>query len=417
MRFFDRFCSPNRKGQRCPSQTSVFLKLSCFVGLLVLVVSGLLTLLFMTWQEESLYRGRVNAGKSMVDHLAGQAPLALLEEDTLALTALIREAREMEGFLYALAVDRKGIVRAHTDPSRIGTPLRQDEGGSLLAKEGPLISSTSKLSSGGSVLNLSRSVTLMNKDIGSVHLGLSMEALRRKGREEARSLLIKAVLLCLVLMACGVAAAYPVARWLNPAGSGGEAASLATVRNQAAVLYTGVKGLKAYADTRDPEEVLQCLSEYVSIATGSIVDHGGTVAEIIGDTVIGVFRSSPMESDHTLKAVRSAVAMQRAFGLESDKGNRLLDKIGIAISSGVILSGYVNSHTGKKPNDIGESFKAAQALNKMAGPGEILISRDVYQSVENLVSVDPLPPREMTQKTEAWESFRLRRIGGGEPGA
>jgi class 3 adenylate cyclase len=416
MKFPDRLFSRTREERKCPSQTSVFIKLSSIIVLFILVVSGLLTILFLQWQKNMLYRGRVDLGKMMAGHLAGQALLPLLEEDTLALNTLIQETKEVEGFVYAMVVDRRGIIRAHTDPARVGTPLKNDEGGDVLKREGLLTSFTSKLASGASVLNLSRSMTLMNKRVGSVSLGLSMDALTREMKREAFSFLRKVFFFSLILMAAGVGVAYLLTRWLSPAGDPEEAYSTATVRNQAAVLYTGVKGFKDYADTRDPEEVLQNLSEYVSIVTGSILDYGGYVAEIVGDTVIGVFRSSPLESDHTLKAVRSAVAMQKTLGHEGERGNRLLNKIGISISSGVILSGYVDSHAGKKPNDIGESFKAAQSLNKVAGPGEILISRDVYRSVENLVSVDPIPPQEVTQKTEAWESFRVRHIAGREPG-
>ncbi len=415
MKFPDKLFSRTREERKCPTQTSVFLKLASTIVFFMLVLSGLLTLLFVQWQKNMLFRGRVDLGKMIVGHLAGQALLPLLEEDTLALNTLIKETKEMEGFLYAMVVDRRGIIRAHTDPARVGTLLKNDGGGEVLKKEGPVTSFTSKLASGATILNLSKSMTLMNKHVGSVSLGLSMDALHREMKKETFSFLEKVFFISLIVMAAGVAMAYLLARWLSPAGDLEEADTMATVRNQAAVLYAGVKGFKTYADTRDPEEVLQNLSEYVSIATGSILDHGGYVAEIVGDTVIGVFRSSLLESDHTLKAVRSAVAMQKTLGHEGEKGNRLLDKIGISISSGVILSGYVNSHTGKKPNDIGESFKAAQALNRMAGPGEILISRDVYQSVENLVSVDPVPPQEMTQKTEAWESFRVRHIAGREP--
>jgi len=83
----------------------------------------------------------------------------------------------------------------------------------------------------------------------------------------------------------------------------------------------------------------------------------------------------------------------------------------------VVLYGDIGSHAGKKNNYIGESFKVASSLYALAGPGEIVISKDVYKSIENCVVVDPLPPREMTQRTEAWESFRLRNIVEREPHA
>jgi hypothetical protein len=48
----------------------------------------------------------------------------------------------------------------------------------------------------------------------------------------------------------------------------------------------------------------------------------------------------------------------------------------------------------------------------MAGPGEIVMSRDAYRMIEHRVSVDPLHPLEMIQKTQSWENFRLVIIIG-----
>jgi class 3 adenylate cyclase len=77
---------------------------------------------------------------------------------------------------------------------------------------------------------------------------------------------------------------------------------------------------------------------------------------------------------------------------------------------GVVLSGNVQAGEGKGHFFIGESLDAAGRLQEMANPGEIIISRDVYRSVEPLVSVEPLPPREVVPGATPWENFRLITI-------
>jgi len=181
-------------------------------------------------------------------------------------------------------------------------------------------------------------------------------------------------------------------------------------RNQVAVLFAGIKGFRAYANTRDLPEVLQDLDGYLQIVNKSILDHGGYVDNFVGDAVIGVFESSPLKKDHTARAVRSAVEMQDVLRKAGENGNPLLSRVGIGISSGVVLTGRLESQGGRKHKVMGESFKWAYTLNVMAGPGEIVVSRDVYQSIAEMVSAEPLPPREMIQRTESWESFRLHRI-------
>jgi hypothetical protein len=57
---------------------------------------------------------------------------------------------------------------------------------------------------------------------------------------------------------------------------------------------------------------------------------------------------------------------------------------------------------------MGESFKSAENLAMIAGPGEIVIGREIYQYLGSAVSVDPLPPREFLDRTGSWENFRLQ---------
>ena len=106
----------------------------------------------------------------------------------------------------------------------------------------------------------------------------------------------------------------------------------------------------------------------------------------------------------------SRVALQAALADQSQNGNDIMSKIAIGISSGVALSGSVEAPPDKVHTYIGESFKTAYSLNVLAGPGEIIMSKDVFQAVEDLVTVEPVPPREMMDKTEAWENFRLKGL-------
>ena len=415
MKYLDKLLSLPTEEKQSTHQTSLFIKFSAVTILLMLIISLVLTLFFINKQKDILYREKVNVAKVMLGHLTHKAALPLLEEDTLALHTLIKEAKEVDGFLYAMILDSKKIIKAHVDPTKLGLPLKEFESIKGMTKDEAITYLTYSLPSGTHVLNLSRRITFMNKHVGSVNLGLSIDFIQKGIKKETVSLVKNISFIVLILLMVVIGTPFFLNRWLNRSGTLDKTLPTETIRNQVAVLYAGVKGFKTYAETRGPEQVLQDLSEYVSIATKNILDHGGYVAKIVGDAVIGVFRSSPLQADQTVRAVESAVAMLKALENQRGSRNQLLSMVGIGISSGVVLSGYIGSYTEKKYNDIGESFKAANSLHGVAHPGEIVISKDVYQSIENLVSVEPLPPREMTQKTGAWESFRLRHIVGGGP--
>jgi class 3 adenylate cyclase len=92
---------------------------------------------------------------------------------------------------------------------------------------------------------------------------------------------------------------------------------------------------------------------------------------------------------------------------EGKHDNQLLRRVGIGISSGVVISGQIGPDLKKAHGAIGESFKAAYSLHLMAHPGGIVISKEVYRGVEHLVSVEPLPPRRKVERFGSWENFRL----------
>jgi len=419
MKFQDKLLSfVNEEKQSFP-QTSLFIKLSAFTILLILIVSSLWTLIFIKRQKDILYREKVNSGKMVLTHFASKAILPLMEEDMIALNTLIKEAKEVEGFLYAMILDNHHFIKAHTDPAKIGSSLKDFENIENLITAEAMTTLTYRLPSGMRVLNLSKPIAFMNKNMGSVSLGLSIDFFNNQIRKETQTLVKKFLWISLILLITGIGAAFFLAKWVSPSEKQAKAFFPETVRNQVAILYAGIREFKAYAGTRNPEGVFQDLSEYFSIATKSILDNGGYVIRVTGDTVVGIFQSSPLKGDHIHRAVRGSMAIQKALESQKEQGseNPLLGKVGIGISSGVVLYGDIDSYAGKKDNYIGESFKAASSLYALAGPGEIVISKDVYKSIEHWVAVDPLPPREMTQRTEAWESFRLRNIVEREPHA
>ena len=181
-------------------------------------------------------------------------------------------------------------------------------------------------------------------------------------------------------------------------------------RNQITVLFAGVKGFREYADNRAPEDVLVDLNEYFALAARIAGEYDGQVDKFIGDAVSCVFQSTPLKPDHTKRAIEAAVALQKTLTDQGQNGNDILTRIGIGISTGVALSGPVDALSDKIHTFIGESFKTAYSLNVLAGPGEIIMSKDVFQAIEHLVMVEPIPPREMMDKTEAWENFRLKGL-------
>jgi class 3 adenylate cyclase len=370
---------------------------------------------------ERIYLERLRAGEMVAATLARAARVPLLGDDTLSLHGLLEGSSRAEGVIYALILDAGKRVKAKADSPQVANP--QDIPGFLESVGGAERDSpvTDVVPSGARVLRFSRPVTFANKIVGYVVLGLSKEAIDDGVRAESRFLWTAFG----ILGACASAllAGGLILLWGrgNPAaGSKGSSFAPGRVvqglpessldRTHVTVLFAGVKGFKIYADTREPGQVMLDMSGYHALATETITQFGGEVDKFVGDAVIGVFQRTVLSPDHIERAVRSAAALQESLRRAAGDGNPLYSLIGIGISSGVALAGRLDTKECREPLYIGESFKSAYLLHAMSAPGEIVISRDVFQVVEGAVLVEPLPPREMMERTEPWENFRLLQV-------
>jgi class 3 adenylate cyclase len=88
-------------------------------------------------------------------------------------------------------------------------------------------------------------------------------------------------------------------------------------------------------------------------------------------------------------------------------GLTLFCRVGIGIRSGVVLTGPIGPQEKNGYPFIGKSSKATYSLNVMANSGEIVTSKEVYQSIEDFLCAEPLPLREIKPRTGSWEDFRV----------
>ena len=407
------------------------------------IFSFLLSNLLVTKQQQSsLYQEKLRAGRITLNQFVNNAVMPLVQDDTLSLNAILKEATSVHGLLYVAIVDKKSIIRAHTDSVKIGKIFVESVNGGKKSQDAGIASTTYVLPTGERVLELSKPITFMKRMLGSVYVGFSQNAINNEVNKEisasVRSMFYLGIAMLMLLVGAAFFLCIPLRRELMAEGEALQAAAepcepevavkeqVASApdeateeigllnpykeeitRNQVTVLFAGIKGFKAYTEARDPQQVLDDLNQYLSMATDCIVGYGGYVDKFVGDAVFG---NSPLLADHSERAVNAAVAIQDALHDGASDSNPLLARVGIGISSGVVLSGHIGSEAKKAFTFIGESFKVAYSLNVMAGPGEIIMSKDVYQSVEQYVSVEPLAPREMGQRTEPWENFRLIKM-------
>ena len=169
------------------------------------------------------------------------------------------------------------------------------------------------------------------------------------------------------------------------------AVTLGGDRRHVSTLFADVRGYTALASQHSPEEALDLLNRYLTLASDAVETEGGTVADLLGDGVFAFFGAPVMHSDDPGRAVRAALDVQTQVArleIPSMPGVRL--QAGIGITSGEVLAGNVGSERRMHYAVVGDPVNVAARLQAAAGPGQILVDAATHGAVGDQVEAQDL---------------------------
>jgi PAS domain S-box-containing protein len=165
-----------------------------------------------------------------------------------------------------------------------------------------------------------------------------------------------------------------------------ELVELGGARQEITSFYADIRGFTAFSEKTKPEFQIEVLNKHLTLAAGAILEYEGTLDKFVGDAVMAVFNTPEPQEDHTLRAVRAALAMQKAIQdghQQMDENERLHFGVGITVGEAVV--GNIGSAVVQNFTAIGDSVNFSSRLSDIAGPGQIFISADAYERVKGHV--------------------------------
>ena len=166
--------------------------------------------------------------------------------------------------------------------------------------------------------------------------------------------------------------------------------SLRSARCQLSVLFADLRHFTRFAESRQPEEVVEVLNQYLEVMVGIIFEYEGTLDKFLGDGLLALFGTPLPQVDHHRRAVQAALAMQDAIRALNTRrcrrGDTTLD-IGIGINTGEAIVGNIGSEKRMEYTVIGDMVNVAQRIQTRAQGGEVLISDTTLAQVRGLVTV------------------------------
>ena len=174
--------------------------------------------------------------------------------------------------------------------------------------------------------------------------------------------------------------------------AGGAEDPLKSHRREVTVVFLDLRGFTAFAETAEPEEVMGVLREYHAEMGRLILAHEGTLERFTGDGMMIFFNDPVPVPDAPERALRMAVEMrQRVDELLVKWRKRGYDlDLGIGIAQGYATIGAIGFEGRWDYGAIGTVTNLAARLCGEAKPGQILISRRLLGTMDELIRVEPL---------------------------
>ncbi len=172
--------------------------------------------------------------------------------------------------------------------------------------------------------------------------------------------------------------------------SSGDESFLESHRREITVVFCDLRGFTAFAETSEPEEVMDVLREYHAALGDLIFRFEGTLERFMGDGIM-VFFNDPLPcEDAPARAVRMSVAMRnRAHDLAEQwarRGHQLGFAIGVA--QGYATLGRIGFEGRYDYAAIGSVSNLAARLCGQAAPWQILVTQRVHAAAEHFAVSD-----------------------------
>jgi class 3 adenylate cyclase len=183
-------------------------------------------------------------------------------------------------------------------------------------------------------------------------------------------------------------------------------------RREITAVFLDLRGFTAFTDRADPDEVMDLLREYHATLGRTVDEFGGTLEHFAGDGVM-IFFNDPIEVDRPAeRAIRMALALQRAFNPIAEAWARLGHEVGlgIGIAQGDATLGVIGFEQRWEYAAIGNVPNLAARLCGAAHAGEIILDGQTEQDIVPIADTEFVGALTLRGFQQPVPAFRLRKM-------
>jgi adenylate cyclase len=169
---------------------------------------------------------------------------------------------------------------------------------------------------------------------------------------------------------------------------------LGGAREVVSIFFADIRGFTTYSEQHDPEQVVDAINTYYSLAHKAIRANQGIVDKYMGDAVMAHFNSPLLPQDaHAWLAVKTAWETRKLieeYHQTTEPTTHL--EFGVGVNTGEAVAGNVGAQDHMEYTLIGDAVNLAKRLQESAKPNQILLGQRTYELVKDRVVVNKLAP-------------------------
>jgi len=200
----------------------------------------------------------------------------------------------------------------------------------------------------------------------------------------------------------------PAARYCHACGTPllEAAGGFAAERRVVTVLFGDLSDFTAWAEDLDPERVGRLTDRVLAATAQAVTAFGGHVDKLTGDGIMAVFGAPVAHEDDPERAVRAALAMQRAarrvIDDEGGGGRRLGLRVGL--NTGEVVAGV---QAALSYTVVGDTVNTAARLADAAAVDAVYAGARTARATRDRAAWRRLPALRLKGKREPVEAFEL----------
>ncbi len=442
-------------------------KLSLLITTLVVLAVVLVGVFLLRQQQQSLTAEMTKRGLTIAKNFAASAKTPLVTNDELTLAVLVKDAMTDPDVAYVILADTDGKVLAQSDPSRTEGPIARPADLRPLRDE--ILVQTYR-TAGRRIIDFAVPLVYSRVPVGAIYLGFSQRAIDA-ALDRART---EALVITFGMIVLGVAGGVGLAALLSrpihrlvdgtrAIGQGDLSVSLRVTsrdeiglltesfnqmarslrekemikraftryvarevveeilkdperlvlsgeRREVTVLFCDVRGFTRMSERMSPEEVVSLLNDFYTLMIETTFKNDGTLDKFMGDAVMAIFGAPIAHPDHSLRAVKTAIAMQEGIVELAERRRKAGQEpiaVGIGVSAGEAVAGTVGTEDRMEYTVIGDTVNLAARLESNAKTGQILISQRTHEGVRDAIRTQPLGKIRVKGKEEEIEVYEV----------